>query len=110
MTEQSSSIQFAKSYHLLQSAMIAAIAIFCFMGSTIVNGYIIDGNGLMLGRDFLNMWHYGIAAFSENPAAFTMRALIRWSLNTQIKIGRTHPTSCSLLRRSACLGIMQHLP
>ena len=70
MTEQSSSIQFAKSYHLLQSAMIAAIAIFCFMGSTIVNGYIIDGNGLMLGRDFLNMWHYGIAAFSENPAAF----------------------------------------
>ncbi len=50
--------------------MIAAIAIFCLMGSTIVNGYVIDGNGLMLGRDFLNMWHYGIAAFSDNPAAF----------------------------------------
>lgn len=70
MTEQSRSIQFAKSYHLLQMAMMAAIAIFCLMGSSIVNGYIIDGNGLILGRDFLNMWHYGIAAFSENPAAF----------------------------------------
>ncbi|MEM9573776.1 MAG: glycosyltransferase 87 family protein, partial [Pseudomonadota bacterium] len=70
MTEQRSPIQFAKSYHLLQLAMIAAIAILCFMGSTTVNGYVLDGSGLMLGRDFLNMWHYGVAAFSENPAAY----------------------------------------
>ena len=70
MTEQNSSIEFAKSYHLLQIAMLAAIAIFCLMGSTIFNGYVIDGNGLMLGRDFLNMWHYGIAAFAENPGAY----------------------------------------
>lgn len=70
MTEQHSPIQFAKSYHLLQMAMMAAIAIFCFMGSTIINGYVIDGNGLVLGRDFLNMWHFGVAAFSENPAAY----------------------------------------
>lgn len=70
MTEQHSPIDFAKSYHLLQIAMMAAIAILCFMGSTAINGYVLDGSGLMLGRDFLNMWHYGIAAFSDYPAAY----------------------------------------
>lgn len=70
MSVQNESIQFAKSYHLLQIAMIAAIAIFCLMGASTINGYVLDGNGLILGRDFLNMWHYGIAAFSDNPAAY----------------------------------------
>ena len=70
MISKTKSIEFSQSYHLIQMAMVAAILIFCLIGSTAVNGYVIDGNGLVLGRDFLNMWHYGIAAFSDNPAAY----------------------------------------
>ncbi|MCG6858808.1 MAG: DUF2029 domain-containing protein [Salaquimonas sp.] len=46
------------------------VAVFVLYGSHLAGGYVIDGQGFILGRDFLNFWHYGLAAWGEAPARF----------------------------------------
>lgn len=43
------------------------ILLFVFIKSRLHDGHLIDGQGFFLGRDFLNFWHYGIAAWSDDP-------------------------------------------
>ena len=44
-----------------------AVAWFVLWGSHLAGGFVIDGQGFILGRDFLNFWHYGLAAWGDDP-------------------------------------------
>ena len=41
-----------------------------FVDAKILNGHILDTINLILGRDFINFYHYGIAAWEENPERY----------------------------------------
>ncbi len=41
-----------------------------FNGSSLNNGYLIDSQNYIMGRDFVNFWQYGIAAWQENPQTY----------------------------------------
>ena len=44
-----------------------AVAWFVLWGSHLAGGFVIDGQCFILGRDFLNFWHYGLAAWGDDP-------------------------------------------
>ena len=53
--------------------LIVGLIFFVFMNfvdSKILNGHFLDTINLVLGRDFINFYHYGIAAWEENPAKY----------------------------------------
>lgn len=53
--------------------LIVGLVFFAFMnfvGSSFVNGHFLDSINLVLGRDFLNFYHYGIAAWEDNPSKY----------------------------------------
>ncbi|MFZ1812855.1 MAG: glycosyltransferase family 87 protein [Rhizobiaceae bacterium] len=52
------------AFNLPMLALTLAVALFMLHGSYIANGYLIDGQGYVLGRDFLNFWYYGLAAWN----------------------------------------------
>lgn len=62
--------EFIRSFNLPMAALSVAIAWFVLHGSYFANGYWIDGQGYILGRDFVNFWHYGIAAWTGQGASF----------------------------------------
>ncbi len=43
---------------------------FVLWGSYLAGGYPVDGQGYILGRDFLNFWHYGRAAWVDDPVRY----------------------------------------
>jgi hypothetical protein len=45
------------------------VAVYFWAGLGLQHGHLIDGWGFILGRDFLNFWHYGLAAWSGDGAA-----------------------------------------
>lgn len=55
---------------LLMACVCAFMLWLVYQGARVENGFIIDRQGFVLGRDFLNAWHYGRAAFADNPAQF----------------------------------------
>jgi hypothetical protein len=56
--------------NLLLLAGLGIFAFLNFIGSNIVNGHVLDSINLVLGRDFLNFYHYGLAAWLDNPSAY----------------------------------------
>ena len=61
---------FIRSFNLPMAVLSAAIAWFVLHGSHFANGYWVDGQGYILGRDFVNFWHYGLAAWTGQGASF----------------------------------------
>ena len=41
-----------------------------FNGFSLNSGYLIDSQNYIIGRDFVNFWQYGIAAWQENPQSY----------------------------------------
>lgn len=60
---------FVQSQRMI-AALSLAVIIISFLQMRIAGGFVLDGQGLILGRDFLNFWHYGIAAWSADPAQY----------------------------------------
>lgn len=58
------------SYNGPMAAMSLFVAAFVLYGSHISGGYLVDGQGYILGRDFLNFWHYGVAAWQDGAIRF----------------------------------------
>jgi len=52
------------------AAVSLMVAWFVLSGTHWMGGYLIDGQGYILGRDFLNFWHYGIAAWRGDALSF----------------------------------------
>jgi Glycosyltransferase family 87 len=52
------------------AAISLFVAVFVLARVHVDNGYLIDGQGFVLGRDFLNFWHYGLAAWRDDAARF----------------------------------------
>lgn len=65
-----SNIQKIKNINMILFGGLIFFAAMNFFGSRIVNGHILDTLSLVLGRDFLNFYHYGIAAWEDNPAKY----------------------------------------
>ena len=58
---------------IINLLLIFGLVFFAFMnfvGSSFVNGHILDTLNLVLGRDFLNFYHYGIAAWEDAPSKY----------------------------------------
>ncbi|GIL02576.1 MAG: hypothetical protein BroJett030_24750 [Alphaproteobacteria bacterium] len=52
------------------AALSLFIAMFVLWGARLSGGHVVDWQGFILGRDFLNFWHYGIAAWGGEAARF----------------------------------------
>ncbi len=63
-------IQKVKNINLLLLSGLVLFAVLNFIGSRFLNGHFLDTLNLILGRDFLNFYHYGIAAWEDNPAKY----------------------------------------
>jgi len=61
---------FFRSTLLIARPLTILVIVFILFGSSYRSGYILDGQDYILGRDFVNMWHYGIAAFSDDPSLY----------------------------------------
>lgn len=59
-----------RSNLIIQAVIVAIMAVYIIHGSAIINGYPINKLGLVYGQDFLNIYHYGVAAWGDTPAAF----------------------------------------
>lgn len=58
------------AYNGPMAAMSLFVAAFVLYGSYPAGGYLVDGQGYIFGRDFLNFWHYGIAAWGDDAIRF----------------------------------------
>ena len=65
-----SNIQKIKNINLLLLGGLVLFAVLNFIGARFLNGHFLDTLNLILGRDFLNFYHYGIAAWEDNPAKY----------------------------------------
>lgn len=50
----------------LQTGIGFALLVFTYVNASVDGSYLIDGQGLVAGPDFFNIWHYGLAAFSDD--------------------------------------------
>lgn len=66
----SPNLKIIQKINLILIVGLVIFAFFNFVGSNIINGHILDSINLVLGRDFLNFYHYGIAAWTDNPSAY----------------------------------------
>ena len=62
--------ELVRGWNLPMLVLSLAVAWFVLHGSYIANGYWVDGQGYILGRDFLNFWHYGLAAWNGKAMAY----------------------------------------
>lgn len=61
---------FVKGALIIQIAIWIVLIGFNYYGSRLEGAYLLDRLNLVLGRDFFNIWHYGVAAWMDNPGAF----------------------------------------
>ena len=62
--------ELVRGWNLPMLVLSLAVAWFVLHGSYLANGYWVDGQGYILGRDFLNFWHYGLAAWNGEAMAY----------------------------------------
>ncbi|MCB1428672.1 MAG: DUF2029 domain-containing protein [Nitratireductor sp.] len=62
--------ELVRGWNLPMLVLSLAVAWFVLHGSYFANGYWVDGQGYILGRDFLNFWHYGLAAWNGEAMAY----------------------------------------
>lgn len=75
---------FLKDVLLWQAAIVIIILGLIFSKVSIENGFPIHRRGVVFGSDFMNMWHYGKAAFAEVPGAWYDSAVYNAHLETHI--------------------------
>jgi len=68
--EKNPNTAFIRSSNLLLGATAFAILSYIYMRTSIRGEFLFDGQGLVVGRDFLNFWHYGIAAWLDDPVRY----------------------------------------
>ncbi len=61
---------FIGSFNLPMLVLSLCIAAYVLAGSHINQGYLIDGQGFVIGRDFVNFWHYGLAAWNSEGHSY----------------------------------------
>ncbi|HKU54955.1 MAG TPA: glycosyltransferase family 87 protein [Rhizomicrobium sp.] len=91
-------------------AAILAVYVFLLQGGVPIPR---DGSGLVVGRDFLNFWMYGHAAFSAEPGRWYDLAAYHKALASLLGPGYpgqnwSYPPSIMLL--AAPFGLMGYLP
>jgi len=61
---------FIRGFSGAASLLSLGILYLVFNGSVIINAYLIDSQNYIVGRDFVNFWQYGIAAWQDAPERF----------------------------------------
>jgi alpha-1,2-mannosyltransferase len=61
---------FIRGFSGAASLISLGILYLVFNGSGIINSYLIDSQNYIAGRDFVNFWQYGVAAWEESPEKF----------------------------------------
>ena len=54
----------------MQIGIGLALIVFTYLHASLSGSYLLDSLGLVAGRDFFNIWHYGVAAFGNDPGAW----------------------------------------
>ena len=65
---QSSNLKFIARNNGPMLLLSLCVAAFFWIGLELEHGHLIDRNGFVLGKDFLNFWHYGLSAWSGEGA------------------------------------------
>ena len=61
---------FIRSFAGAACLVTAGIVFLVFNGAGFSNGYLIDSQNYIAGRDFVNFWHYAIAAWQDNTQQY----------------------------------------
>ncbi|MEZ5870877.1 MAG: glycosyltransferase family 87 protein [Nitratireductor sp.] len=62
--------EIVRGWNIPMLVLCLVVASFVLYGSHLANGYWLDGQGYILGRDFLNTWHYGLAAWNGEAMTY----------------------------------------
>ena len=62
--------EFIRGFSGAASLISLGILYLVFNGSGVINSYLIDSQNYIAGRDFVNFWQYGLAAWEDHPAKF----------------------------------------
>ena len=97
---------------LISAATFLTFAALYVAGLEWRDGFIFDSHGYVLGRDFLNFWNYGIAAWHSDPEKY-YRPDIYWSLVSG-QLGTDYPHQLwsyppSVMLIAAPFGLMPYL-
>ena len=61
---------FIRGFSGAASLISLGILYLVFNGSGFINSYLIDSQNYIAGRDFVNFWQYGVAAWEGAPEKF----------------------------------------